>query len=175
MAGVARKLILGLGLLTACVACADGSGATTGSSKAGPCRGADLSGSFAVVLHSAGAGNITYDLSLRNRSTAACTVTGLPAVVLHGAGGRRLPTHVRAAYPGRLAVLVTLRPGRKTHATARFSPDVPGVGEGAPGPCEPKAYRLVVAAPGGGTVTVPVVPPTPVCEHGQLQFSNYLR
>jgi hypothetical protein len=42
-----------------------------------------------------------------------------------------------------------------------------------PGPCEPKAYWFRVTAPGGGTTTVKVLPPTPVCEHGTLSFSAY--
>jgi hypothetical protein len=81
---------------------------------------------------------------------------------------------VRAAHPGQLtAVLVTLAPGDSTLATARFSPDVPGTGEQMSGPCEPKSYWFRVRAPGGGTTTVKVLPPTPVCEHGTMSFSAY--
>ena len=137
------------------------------------CTGAQLSGSFAVVLGSAGAGNISYRLRLKNHSLRSCSVTGLPAVQLLGRTGKALPTHVHAAFPGALtAVLVTLASGQRAKATARFSPDVPGVGEGR-GQCEPTAYRLRVTARGGGTTTVPVSPVTPVCEHGALQFSAF--
>lgn len=141
------------------------------------CTGAQLAGSFTVIRGSAGAGNISYALVLRNRSQTMCTLTGLPSVRLLGASGRPLPTHVRAAFPGALtAILVRLAPGGRTRATARFSPDVPGVGEPTQGlRCEPIAYRLRVNAPGGGTATVAITPPTPVCEHGQLQFSAYGR
>jgi hypothetical protein len=82
---------------------------------------------------------------------------------------------VRAAFPGALtAILVRLAPGASTRATARFSPDVPGVGEPAAGKqCERTAYWFRVAAPGGGTTKVKLSPVTPVCEHGQLQFTAY--
>ena len=72
------------------------------------------------------------------------------------------------------AVLVILDPGQWTRATARFSPDVPGTGDSQqPGPCEPTAYSLRVNARGGGTTTAKLLPPTPVCERGRLQFSAY--
>ncbi len=149
--------------------------ATAGARHASPsCTGAALTGRFAVIPGSAGAGNIVYALVLRNRSTRMCQVTGLPSVTLLGRTGRALPTHVRAAFPnGLTAVLVRLAPGHSARATARFSPDVPGTGEQMSGPCEPKAYKVTVHAPGGGKAVVPVVPATPVCEHGQLQFSAY--
>ena len=138
------------------------------------CRGAQLAGGFAVVPGSAGAGNITYALKLKNTSVTACTVTGLPAGRLLGRYRATLPTHVRAAFPGVLtAILVTLRPGRSTRATARVSPDVPGPGEGGSARCEPVAYWFRVAAQGGGSTTVKIAPPTSVCEHGQLLFSAY--
>ncbi len=139
------------------------------------CTGAELTGTFAVVPGSAGAGNIVYALTLRNRSAHMCTVAGLPDVSLLGRGGSTLPTHVRAALPNKLtSVLVHIAPGHSTRATARFSPDVPGPGEPMSSrQCEPKAYHLAVHAPGGGKSVVPVTPPTPVCEHGQLQLNAY--
>ena len=138
------------------------------------CRGTALTGRFAVVPGSAGAGNIVYKLELRNQSATACSVTGTPVVSLRGKRGAKLPTHVRSAFPGaQTAILVTLAPNQKTVATARFSPDVPGVGEGHVGACEPRAYRLVVTPNGGGTTAVPILPATPVCEHGSLTFSLY--
>lgn len=143
---------------------------------ASSCSGGQLKGTFSVVLGSAGAGNIVYKLTLRNTSTLPCTVTGLPQARLLGRTHNPLPTHVRAANPGALtAVLVTLLPGESTVATARFSPDVPGPGEGHAGRCEPVSYWLRVRAPGGGSATVPVKPPTSVCEHGTLSFTAYGR
>ena len=139
------------------------------------CTGAQLTGTFNAVRGSAGAGNITYKLVLKNVSTRMCTLSGLPQGRLLGKTGKALPTHVRAAFPGALtAILVRLTPGRTTFATARFSPDVPGPGEPTAGTnCEPKAWWFRVAAQGGGTTKVKLTPPTPVCEHGQLQFSAY--
>jgi hypothetical protein len=138
------------------------------------CRGSQLEGAFAVVPGSAGAGNISYRLVLRDSSTVPCRLSGLPSARLLGKTGKPLPTTVRAAFPGALtAVLVRLAPGQKAKATARFSPDVPGVGETTAGRCEPLAYRLRVNAQGGGTTTVRITPPTSVCEHGRLNFSAY--
>ena len=85
-----------------------------------------------------------------------------------------MPTHIRAAFPQALtAILVTLAHGKSSHATARFSPDVPGVGEQTLGQCEKTAYSLRVTARGGGTTTVKITPPTPVCEHGGMTWSVF--
>ena len=128
-----------------------------------------------MIPGSAGAGNIVYRLTLRNRSHATCAVSGLPAVRLVAANGDPLPTKPIMVGPKILAVLVRLAPGKSATATARFSPDVPGVGEPATkGQCERTAAKLRVTARGGGTTTVPIVPPTPVCEHGQLQLMTYV-
>jgi hypothetical protein len=140
-----------------------------------PCKGGALKGSFAVVPGSAGAGNIVYALRLQNVSAAACTLTGLPQVRLVDRLHRPLPTHATAAHPGQLtAILVRLAPEAWASASARFSPDVPGPGEGTIGACERTAYALRVAAPGRGTALVPVRPPTPVCEHGGMSLSAYV-
>lgn len=140
-----------------------------------PCTAARLAGTFAVVPGSPGAGNIVYALRLKNTSSAACTLTGIPDVTLLDRRGRKLPTHPFPAQPGALtAVLVTLAPGKSAKATARFSPDVPGPGEPAAGTkCERTAWWFRVLAQGGGTTKVKLGPPTPVCEHGQLLFSGY--
>jgi hypothetical protein len=162
--------IAALGVAAAAVCASSAFGHRT----AAPCAGSQLRGAFAVVPGSAGAGNIVYRLTLKNTSATACTVTGLPQGQLLGKTRAKLPTHVRAAYPNQLtAVLVTLAPGRATHATARFSPDVPGPGEQTIGRCEPKAYWFRVRPPRGGTTTVKLLPPTSVCEHGTLSFSVY--
>ena len=146
-------------------------GATHGVAR---CNGTQLAGAFAAAPGSAGAGNITYALKLRNVSSTACTVTGLPQGTLLGRTRHVLPTHVRAAFPGALsAILVTLAPGQSTRATARFSPDVPGAGEQTTGRCEPVAWWLRVIGQGGGSTTVKIAPPTSVCEHGRMLFSAY--
>ena len=139
-----------------------------------PCPGQSLTGSFSVVRGSAGAGNIVYALRLRNRSRAACFVSGIPALTLLDAHGRAQATHARAATPGRLtAVLVRLAPDRSAKLTARFSPDVTGPGEPVGPTCEPKSYKLRVVPNGGGAVVVPIEPPTPICEHGALALSAF--
>lgn len=146
---------------------------TSSSPAAAPaCTGGDLGGSFAVVPGSAGAGNVSYSLTLTNTSAASCYVSGIPEVKLLDAQGAALPTTVSAAQPGQgTAAKIVLAPGGSAKAEARFSPDVPGPGEQQPGQCEPTAHQLKVTASGGGTVVVPVNPPTPVCEHGSLSMS----
>lgn len=163
-----------LALLTLTVAAVLASGATAATRDAS-CKGSQLQGTFKVVRGSAGAGSISYALVLKNVSKSRCVLTGLPQGRLLGKTGKPLPTNVRPAFPGALsAVLVRLAPGRSTRATARFSPDVPGVGEPTAGRlCEPTAYVFRVAAQGGGTTRVKLSPPTPVCEHGRLLFTAY--
>jgi hypothetical protein len=138
-----------------------------------PCTGAQLVGSFTAIYGSAGAGNISYALRLRNRSATTCFVSGLAGLRLLGRTGHPLPTHVQPAFrQGLTAPRVVLRPGHRANATARFSPDVPGPGEPVAKTCEPKAYRArVTPPPGGGTLVVPIGPPTPVCEHGLMFLS----
>jgi hypothetical protein len=138
-----------------------------------PCVGSQLAASFKVVPGSAGAGNIVYALRLRNRSKVTCFVSGLAGLRLLGKTGRPLPTHVAPAFrPGLTAVRAALRPGRTARAEARFSPDVPGPGEPQTAKqCEPTAYWVRVTPPPGGGLTVgPVLPPTPVCEHGGMSL-----
>jgi Domain of unknown function (DUF4232) len=151
-------------------------GASAGRGAGVPfCTGGQLSGTFRVVPGSAGAGNIVYRLRLTNKSSATCAVSGLPMVHLYGRTGKPLPTHPIPAFrAGLTAVLVRISPGGSAHATARFSPDVPGTGEPVSGMrCEPVAYSLHVTARGGGVTKAAIKPATPVCEHGQLQLSAY--
>jgi hypothetical protein len=141
-----------------------------------PCTAAQLAGTFRVVPGSAGAGNITYALRLRNTSARRCFVTGIPGLKLLDRAGKALPTHPVPAHPGALAaVRVDLAPGKTATATARFSPDVPGTGEQTIGQCEPRAYTLRVAPTGAGTLRAPIQPPTPVCEHGGMTWSVLAR
>lgn len=138
------------------------------------CTGAQLKATFKVVPGSAGAGNIVYRLVVTNKSSAACSVTGLPRVTLLTKTGKANPTHVRAAFPqGLTAVLVTLAPGKSAQATARFSPDVTGTGDHMGARCQPLSYWLSVTAPGGGTTKAAITPATSVCERGSLQFRAY--
>jgi hypothetical protein len=143
-----------------------------GTAAAPPCRGGELRGAFTVVPGSAGAGNIVYKLRLRNVSSAACFVTGIPGLQLLARDGSKLPTHVTPTNRGALtAVMVILKPGKAAVTSARFSPDVPGPGEGAvQRQCEPTAYKLRVTPNGGGTAVVGVTPATPVCSHGSMSL-----
>ena len=144
------------------------------STAAAACTGGDLAGSFALVPGSAGAGQVEYALTLTNTSQSACYVTGTPQAQLLGKSGSTLPTNVQPARAGAAtAVLVSLTPGAIAVANARFSPDVPGQGDSKSGRCEPKAYTLRVQANGGGSVDLPVQPPTSVCERGLLTFELF--
>lgn len=149
-------------------------GAGAGAATAPSCAGGQLAGTFKVVPNSAGAGNIVYKLDVTNKSQTTCTVTGTPIVKLYGKTGEALPTRTLPVFrPGLTAILVRLAPGDYAHATARFSPDVPGTGEGGRKQCEPTAYWLYVSGRSGGTAKIAIKPPTPVCEHGQLQLTVY--
>jgi hypothetical protein len=146
----------------------------TGPQPVALCTADELRGTFAVVPGSPGAGQITYRLRLTNTGSAACVLSGLPSVRQLDAQGDELPTQVTAAQPGEpTAVRVVLEPSGSAVADARFSPDVPGVGETQTGPCEPRATVLRVTAPGGGSADAPVQPPTAVCSKGSLRFSVY--
>lgn len=145
---------------------------TPAPAAAAACGVGDLGGGFSVVPGSAGAGQITYTLTLTNASPAACYVSGIPQVELLDAQGGALPTKVSAARPGQAtAAKIVLQPGDSAKADARFSPDVPGPGEPVTQKaCEPTAHELKVTV-AAGSFTVPVTPPTPVCEHGALSMS----
>jgi hypothetical protein len=148
------------------------------SATVAPCTASQLSGVFRVVPGSAGAGNIVYALRLTNMSTRTCFVSGVARLRLLGKTGRALPTHVVGVPRGALtAVRVDLQPGKSARAEARFSPDVPGPGEPVTGKqCEPTSYKVrVTPPPGGGTLVAPILPPTPVCEHGGLQLRALTR
>ena len=151
---------------------------TTGAVETTECRGDDLSGAFRGVPGSAGAGSITYTLTLTNAGSTTCYVSGIPQLQLLDADGGAVPTSVSAEHPGQAtAAKIVLEPGASARTDARFSPDIPGPGEpatqpspGTPEECEPTAHQLQVTV-GGGSVTVPISPPTPVCSHGALRMS----
>jgi hypothetical protein len=142
-------------------------------SSATACTGDAMSGSFAVIRGSAGAGQISYRLRVKNDSPVACFVSGLPIVQLLDQAGHDLPTNVQPSQPGKAtAARIILQAGAAAVAEARFSPDVPGGSEQTDGPCEPKAYTLRVSL-AGAPLDVPITPPTPVCERGTLSFSLF--
>lgn len=164
---VLRLLAIIAGLTALCAACAAARGATA----PGGCGPAQISGAMTVQRGSAGAGQITYVVRLRNRSKSTCTISGIPGLRLLDRKHRALPTHQRPQHPGvATAILVTLAPGTRTHVAVRFSPDVPGPGEQTIGRCEPVAHyvRVTLPSPAHGTITAPVSPPTSVCSHGAM-------
>lgn len=152
-------------------------GAVAGTPR---CHTADLSASFTAVPGSAGAGNISYNLRLTNKTTHLCTIYGFPGMLLLDAQRRPLPTNV--VWDSLVAKrLVWLIPNASAASTVRFSPDVPGSGDNgtaAPGQkwtCEPTAYNIEVTPPDETTQLVTgVVPPTPVCERGTMQTSAFI-
>ena len=143
-----------------------------GAPQASAAGCAGLTGKFAVVPGSAGAGNIVYRLSVHNGGSASCVLQGLPKLRLYALDGTPVPTHVLPD-PRYVPTPFVLRPGKTASAMARFSPDVPGVGEPAvKGHCEPVAWTALVSA-GGTTLVLPLRRPTSVCEHGRLTFRPY--
>jgi hypothetical protein len=145
---------------------------TTGSAaSAKACTGGQLAGTFAVVRGSAGAGQIVYALTLKNTSSSACFLHGIPGGTLLGATGAALPTHVRSG--GGAAKRVVLQPGASAVAQARFSPTVAGQGDSQSGTCQPTAHTLQVTTAGGGVTDAAIKPPTSVCEQGTLTFAAF--
>ena len=96
---------------------------------------------MSVIPDSRGAGNVEYRLTIRYHGPSVCTVSSHPQLRLIGAGGERLPTHVKEEGPRGIAVI---RLGEAVSAKLRFSPDIPGPGEPAHGPCEPLAHEVSV-------------------------------
>lgn len=146
---------------------------TQASSPAQPCTGVQLSGTFAAVNGSAGAGQVEYLLTLKNTSSLRCYVFGLPQAQLLSASGSALPTHVAASQSGSSGTRVVLAPGKSAVTQARFSPTVSGQGDNQTGPCQPKASTLRVTPDGGGTVDAAISPATSVCERGTLYFDAF--
>jgi uncharacterized protein DUF4232 len=142
---------------------------TASTASSTPCTGEQLSGTFALVPGSAGAGQIEYALTLTNTSHTACYVRGVPKATLLNASAAALPTHVTAAGGG-APTRVLLEPGASAVAHARFSPDVPGTGDSQSGQCQPQAHTLQVTPNGGGVTDAAIKPSTSVCEQGSLNF-----
>ena len=159
-----RLALAGAALLVAVVGGLSAAGATPAG-----CSAAHLTARMAVIHGSAGAGGISYAVSLVNQGSHACPVSGRPGLQLLDHDQHALPTHVVADHPGTgTAALITIGHEHRAIAVARFSPDIPGEGEG--NPCEKKAWfvRVTVPSPGHGTLVGHVLPATPVCEHGRI-------
>jgi hypothetical protein len=145
---------------------------TTGSvALAKPCLGTDLTAVLAVIPNSAGAGQISYTLTVKNGSQTPCSVRGIPQGTLLAANGTALPTHVRAS--GGAGRRVVLPPGASATAQTRFSPDVAGDGDSQSGACQPPAHTFQLTTAGGGVTEAPIKPPTSVCQQGTLNFEAF--
>ncbi|HTJ70929.1 MAG TPA: DUF4232 domain-containing protein [Actinospica sp.] len=151
---------------------------TPGQGSVPRCHTRDVSGSFKVVENGQSAGHTEYNIQLVNRSSHTCTVYGFPGLLLLDARHAPLPTDV---HWGVLTVkrTISLRPGSAASSTAYFSPDVPGEGDNtSPSPgtvwtCEPVATYIEITPPDETShLIVPVSPPTPVCERGQIGVSE---
>lgn len=133
-------------------------------SAAGGCEASDLTGTFAVLPGSAGAGNIVYTLHVTNASQHACTVAGVPSVTFLDAHGAVMDQHTNPEGPA--GPVVSLQPGGSASAQVRFSPDV--------APCDPgTATTLRVQMPDRSTFDVELDPATKLCGAGSVQPSSY--
>ena len=135
------------------------------ASATSACTAPDVMGTFSVVQGSAGAGNIVYALHLTNASQSPCYVSGIPQAQLIDGNGKPLETSGTPNGTG-AAAKVVLQPGASASAQARFTPDVDPCGT-------TQAVTLQVTFPGGGTLGARFDPPTRVCNHGAMQWSNF--
>jgi hypothetical protein len=132
------------------------------------CSGRALSATFTYDPGSNATGHELYTLTVRNRSTVACTLSAPPALTLRNRSGRALPTH--AIFSAPRAYRVTLAPSQWAQAIAELSADMPDPGENARGNCEPVAHSLSVRSRGASLRAA--MDPTPVCEHGFMRFGR---
>jgi hypothetical protein len=158
-----RATVLAIGVVAAVAAVAASAGSASASVP--NCNATDLKAKMTVIQGSAGAGHISYKLTLKKTSPGTCLVNTHPGVKLLKANGTPLPTHVTKV--GRKG-FVSVRSGRSVSADLRFSPDIPGPGEPTRGPCEPAAHKIAVFL-NPSSVRGPITPPTPVCGHGAIQ------
>jgi hypothetical protein len=132
------------------------------------CGPSSVRATFSLVPGSQGAGQVEYTLTITNTGRASCTISGLPAIRLLGAGHVALATRAHADGGGSHAV--KLAAGRWAQSNATFSPDIAASNE--PGDrCEPLAYSLALTLRGGGRLLAPM-DPTMVCQHGAIAFTR---
>lgn len=174
-----RIRLFGAGLLTIAglIAALAATGAPTAAARAGAqaatvgCQASALSATFKYVEGSNGAGNLEYQLTIKN-SGPTCALASEPDLRLINKSGQAQPTHVNKYKPG----TATIAEGKSASVNLRFSADIPGPGEPTMGPCEASSFKVKVllGAPASGSVTGPISPPTPVCEHGTMSYSKGL-
>jgi hypothetical protein len=143
------------------------SGATAAEpSAASPCVAGQLRAGYTVVPFSEGAGTVSYQLTIRNRSADACALT--PPLTMELLDRRDRPLATRIIAPDAQDTVV-LAPGQWAQAESRFSPDTAGPGE-SPSECEPPAHALALHI-GDDRVVAPM-DPSPVCENGTISFGR---
>ena len=124
---------------------------------------------LAVAGSQGAAGTFELTFSVRNISTASCTMDGFPGTLLLDAAGAVLPTNeVRAgsySFTNFSASPVSVSPGGTAYFNLGYS-DVPTGGETS---CE-MATQLQVMPPGSSTHAV-VTAALSVCNHGTLTVS----
>ena len=133
------------------------------------CTAAKLAASYTLDPFSQGLGHVSYTLIIQNGARTSCVLHGPPSFRLLGRREQALPTHASTSPGGHYDV--TLAPLQWAQAESRFSPDVPGPGEGSP--CEPTATALRIGIGGAGVIAP--MNPTPVCEHGAISFEPLVR
>jgi hypothetical protein len=139
------------------------------------CHTSGLTGRWALVPGSAGAGHVVAQVTLTNRTRSTCRVYGYIGMQLLGSGGSTVPTNVTRTGPG-AAATISLAPGASAVTDVRFSPDIPGPGEPQSGACEPAAYSVQITPPDETTQLVSQIfvngaaSHETVCERGLLQI-----
>lgn len=159
-----RRWLLALTLLVALTVGVAGAGAR----HVPGCVASQLSGKMKVIHGSAGAGHISYNLTIKNTGHSTCALENHVGLRLLKANGHTLPTHNVNVDASETS---TIAPGHSLGAELRFSPDIPSGGEPTHGACEPAAHKVRVrlVAPGSGALVGPVSPATSVCGHGSIQ------
>lgn len=119
------------------------------------------------IKNSAGAGHVSYRLTMRNKGPGSCLVSTYPELQLLTAREKRLPTNVIRTERPKTNVIPA---GETAKATLRFSPDIPGPREPTHGACEPKAEKFSIQL-SPEKVVGPVEPPVSVCSHGKMTMT----
>jgi hypothetical protein len=142
-------------------------GAAQGQTAAGePCHSRELA--LAVQQTRPGGGNRYAILTLTNRSSRTCPLTGFPELQLLDASHRPLPT-TAVRDQQQPSQPVSLAPGASAFTTLHWGL-VPGDGEPQTTQCEPTPAFLAVTPPDESTQLVIAWTYGPVCQHGRIDL-----
>ncbi|SFO99388.1 Protein of unknown function [Amycolatopsis arida] len=136
--------------------------------EASRCLADQLSGE--VRVEGAAAGTRYGTLVVTNIGAEPCTLYGYGGLELVGPDRRSLPTDLQRVDPGPQEV--RLAPGERAGKDLRWGV-VPGEGEPATEPCQPKPDHVDVIPPDGTEQFSVPWPAGPVCQHGQIEGSAY--